>query len=227
MGIGCLTNSLIDHQFEYCDCQPEGHYQCGRRRSLVPSSTKWRKCHEVGTWLGKCSVHMWRPPTVHHMHLLNHSTMSRWAVVSLSFLLFEGFPRVEPLNLPQGSIRLERSTGFRPTPTRFGCSVGTSQVWPPVVVAMCSTVKQCCAVLCSAVQICMWKCSIIESLDCSQSKTNGYIHAKNYALSSSSSCKWKFKPKRTEPVIFQMKMASHSNSWTIQHASHKCQLQPT
>ena len=39
MGIGCLTNSLID----------EGHCQSGRRRSPVPSSTKWRKCYEVGT----------------------------------------------------------------------------------------------------------------------------------------------------------------------------------
>ena len=48
MGIGCLTNSLID----------EGHCQSGRRRSLVPSSTTWRKCHEVGTWPGKNSVHV-------------------------------------------------------------------------------------------------------------------------------------------------------------------------
>ena len=51
MGTGCLTNSLID----------EGHCQSGRRRSLVPSSTKWRKCHEVGTWPGRNSVHVWRP----------------------------------------------------------------------------------------------------------------------------------------------------------------------
>ena len=80
MGIGCLTNSLIDHQFEYC--QPEGHCQRGRRRSLVPS-TKWRKCHEVGTRPGKNSVHVFsgqpeQISTVHPMHLLNHSgTMLR------------------------------------------------------------------------------------------------------------------------------------------------------
>ena len=159
------------------------------------------------------------------MHLLNHSSSIHEYIKV--YLFFEGFPRVEPLNLPQGSIRLERSTGFRPIPTRFGCSVGTSQVWPPVVVAMCSTVKQCCAVLCSAVQICMWKCSITESLDCSQSRTNGYIinviYTQRIMLCLPGLLVSEYS---TEPVIFQMKMASRSDSWTIQHASHKCQLQP-
>ena len=168
------------------------------------------------------------------MHLLNHSSTIHEYISncqSLSFLwrisscgAIEFAPRLDTAwkihRLSPNSYKIRMFGWYEPslTPSRCGYVLYSKAV-------LCSAV-QCCAVLCSAVQICMWKCSIIESLDRLQPKQDQWLYTRKelcFVFLVFLQVKIQAKKDRASDISHE---DGKSDSWTIQHASHKCQLQP-